>query len=64
MGRRPASSGTCRILRHVGFDETGWKDDGRRTHANVAQSGRDIAISISASSAILMPDGMEGVAGV
>ena len=48
----------------AGFDETSWRNDGQRVHANVAQSGKNIAINISQSRATLMLDAMDKFDGV
>ncbi len=48
----------------AGFDETSWRNDGQKVHANVAQSGKNIAINISQSRATLMLDAMDKFDGV
>ena len=48
----------------AGFDETGWRNDDQRVHANVAQSGKDITVSISSSRVTLLLDSMDKFDGV
>lgn len=48
----------------VGFDETGWNDEGRTAWANVAQTKDAVAMNISGSRATLMLDTMDNFKGI